>query len=160
MSTAPRPHRYPSRTSPENGGTDQSAASAGTTSRCPCTSSAGSEGSVPGTRAITLDRPGAASRIFEGMPIPSRNAATYSAASRSPSDEPPPWLVLSKRSRSAQMSTTSAINALHRPRRDGCDHLERLHRLGHVRRVEPDPADPDLLDRRNHRRGLREVARV
>ena len=41
MSTAPRPQTYPSRTSPPNGSTLQSSASAGTTSRWACTSSAG-----------------------------------------------------------------------------------------------------------------------
>ena len=37
MSTAPRPQMQPSRSSPANGSTDQSAALAGTTSRWPCT---------------------------------------------------------------------------------------------------------------------------
>src|SRR5207248_1397427 len=132
----------------------------GTTSRCPCTSSAGRSGSVPGIRATTLERRGAGSRIFEETPTSSRNAATYSAASRSPSLSPAPWLVVSNRSRSAHTETTSAIDALHRPCRDRRDHLERLHRLRHARRVEADPPDPDLLHGRHHRRDLREVAGV
>ena len=52
----------PSRTSPPNGSTLQSAASAGTTSRWPCTTRAGAWRSAPGIRATVLARPGAASR--------------------------------------------------------------------------------------------------
>ena len=48
MSTAPRPHRYPSLTSPENGSTDHSEASAGTTSRWPWISNPSRPGSAPG----------------------------------------------------------------------------------------------------------------
>ena len=58
MSTAPRPQTQPSRSSPENGWTLHSAASAGTTSRWPCTSSGGRLRSVPSIRATRLARPG------------------------------------------------------------------------------------------------------
>ena len=44
--------------SPANGSTDQSAATAGTTSRCPCSTRAGLSGSAPATRAMTFVRRG------------------------------------------------------------------------------------------------------
>ena len=59
MSTAPRPHSTPSRISPENGCTDQAAGSAGTTSRCPCSSRAPSSWAPSGWAPVRV-RSGAA----------------------------------------------------------------------------------------------------
>ena len=100
MSTAPRPHSTPSRISPANGGTLQDDGSAGTTSRCPCTSSAGAPGSRPPTRATTFARPGADSSSAGSTPASASLAATYSAAGRS-RPSPPPRLVVSILIRSA-----------------------------------------------------------
>ena len=83
MSTAPRPHTMPSRTSAANGSKVQSAGSAGTTSRCPCSSSASALGSEPSIRATTLARPGSDSKIWGSSPASASCSATYSAAGRS-----------------------------------------------------------------------------
>ena len=56
MSTAPRPQTQPSAISPANGSWVQSVASAGTTSRWPCTSRPGRLVSSPSNRATTLVR--------------------------------------------------------------------------------------------------------
>src|SRR3954447_12025515 len=111
MSTAPRPHRQSSRISPANGSTCQSAASAGTTSRCPWISSAGRLGSVPDQRATTEARPGADSKTCGFSPASVRRSATHSAAARSllvGLDE-------SMRMRSRQSSTTSSSTRVVRP---------------------------------------------
>ena len=90
MSTAPRPQTMPSRTSAAKGSTDQSAASAGTTSVCPCTTSAPRSGSVPGMRRSTLARPGADSTSSGSQPTSVSSPMTCSAAARSPGPEPSP----------------------------------------------------------------------
>ena len=108
MSMAPRPQTYPSLTSPENGSTCQSAACAGTTSRCAWISSASREGSVPSIRAMTLVRRGPVSYSSGSSPTSASFAATYSAASRSPGPLPSPKLVESIRMRSLVRPTTSS----------------------------------------------------
>ena len=90
MSTAPRPQMQPSRSSPANGSTCQSAALAGTTSRWPCTTSPGRDGSAPSMRTMTLARPGSLSAISGSRPTSASSAATYSAALRSPGPLPSP----------------------------------------------------------------------
>ncbi len=92
MSTAPRPHTHPSVTSPENGGTVQSSALAGTTSRWPWTSSGLSEASTPGgsQRATRVVRPGSDSYSSAAIPTSSSSPATCSAAARSPGPGPGP----------------------------------------------------------------------
>jgi hypothetical protein len=107
MSTAPRPQIMPSASSPPKGSTDQSAAIAGTTSRCPCTSRASADGSVPSSRAKTLARPGADSSSVGVSPTSSISPATYSAARRSPRASPLPKLDVSIRMRLRQISTVS-----------------------------------------------------
>ncbi len=109
MSTAPRPCTNPSRISPANGSKLHSDASAGTTSRCDWTSTAGSAGSVPGMRARTLVRRGAGSSSVGGTPLSRRIVATCSAASRSPAESPPPRLVVSKRMSRAHVCATSSV---------------------------------------------------
>ena len=108
MSTAPRPHSMPSRISPANGSTLQLRASAGTTSRWPCTTRAGLSGLRPGTRATTLVRRGSGSNIWGDRPSAASLASTYSAASRSPFARPSPWLVVSIRMRSRAITAVSS----------------------------------------------------
>ena len=86
MSTAPRPQTQPSATSPANGGTDQSSALAGTTSRCPWISSGDSDRSTPsGSQLATTEvRLGAGSNSSAAMPTSPSSSATRSAATRSP----------------------------------------------------------------------------
>src|SRR5262249_29501248 len=112
-STAPRPHTYPSVTSPENGCTDHSDGSAGTTSRWPCTSSAPRSAvpaGSPANRAKTLVRPGALSRSTGSRPTSASCAATNSAATRSPAEvRVSPVFVVSIRIRSRHRSTTSSL---------------------------------------------------
>jgi hypothetical protein len=60
MSIAPRPHRQPSNSSPENGGRRHCEASASTTSRW-AVSKSGGLAPVPRCRTIRLARPGAGS---------------------------------------------------------------------------------------------------
>ena len=108
MSTAPRPQTQPSSTSAANGSTRQSDACAGTTSRCPWTTSAGRDGSAPSTRVTTLARPGAASTISVESPTSSSRPATYSAALRSPGPLLSPKFEVSNRISSRQRSTTSS----------------------------------------------------
>ena len=90
MSTAPRPHTQPSRSSPANGSTDQSAALAGTTSRCPCTHSAPRSRSAPGIRTATLTRPGSLSKVCGSRPTSRSRSTTYAAACASPGPLPSP----------------------------------------------------------------------
>ena len=87
MSTPPRPQTTPSAISPENGSTCQSAALAGTTSRCPWTSSPGRLLSWPSIRATTLARLGCDSTTTGSRPTSLSSPATYSAATRSPGPE-------------------------------------------------------------------------
>src|SRR5215207_3314334 len=155
MSTAPRPQTIPSRISPENGGTLQSAGSAGTTSRCPCTSRASRPACDPAIRATTLARPGADSRTRASTPTSVSFCATYSAAGRS-LQSPPPRFVVSIRMRSEVYSTTSSpatassigrLDGTGDQRGDGletADHL--IRRLGGVR----DAARAGPLDGRDH----------
>src|SRR5690625_1962077 len=102
MSTAPRPHSTgspvtgQSAISPAKGGSVQSRAWAGTTSRWPWTSSAGALGSVPGTRTIVFARRGADSSTCGSRPPTLRASATNSATGPS-SPSPAPWLVESRR---------------------------------------------------------------
>ena len=104
MSIAPRPQMKPSRSSPEKGCTDHSAESAGTTSRWPCSSSAGRDRSVPSIRATTLARPGSDSYRRDATPTSSSLPVTHSAAARSELV----GLDVSKRINSEQSSTTSS----------------------------------------------------
>ena len=93
MSTAPRPQRQPSRSSPANGSTCQSAALAGTTSRWPCTISAPRSAvpaGSPSMRTTTVARPGSLSISSGSSPTSVSRPITYSAASRSPGPEPSP----------------------------------------------------------------------
>ena len=90
MSTAPRPQMQPSRSSPENGSTCQSAAFAGTTSRWPCTARPGREVSDPSMRIITDARPGSLSTSTGSRPTSVSWSMTYSAALRSPGPDPSP----------------------------------------------------------------------
>ena len=108
MSTAPRPQTTPSRTSPPNGSTLQSCAWAGTTSKCPWTTSAGSEELLPSMRLTTLARPGADSYSSADSPASEISAAVCSAMARSPGPSLLPKLLVSKRMRSEQMPATSS----------------------------------------------------
>src|SRR5213078_1483138 len=91
-------------------GTDHSEASAGTTSRCPWISRASAPGSLPSNRATTLVRPGALSWTTGSSPTSASFSATYSAATRSPTlVSLSPVLVVSMRSRSWQICTTSSV---------------------------------------------------
>ncbi len=74
MSTAPRPHSMPSRTTPPNGSTVQFVGSAGTTSVCPCTTSAGFVRSAPSTLAMHARAAGGGVEI-DGARAPSRRGA-------------------------------------------------------------------------------------
>ena len=106
MSTAPRPHTQPSRDlAGERVHASTRAGSAGTTSRWPCTSSAGRVGSAPSIRATTLARPGSDSSSVGSMPTSASLPATYSAAARSVLDV---GLEVSIRISSEQSSTTSS----------------------------------------------------
>ena len=98
-------------TSPANGSTDHSEASAGTTSRWPCTSSAPRCGSAPSMRATTLVRPGADSTIVGVEPDLGelRRRRTRRRPARPCEVSRSPVLVVSMRSRSRQMSTTSSV---------------------------------------------------
>ena len=113
MSTAPRPQTQPSVISPEKGGTLQSSALAGTTSRWPWISNGLASGSTPsGTQSAIKDvRPGSDSNSWVVIPTSSSSAATCSAAARSPGPGCGPKLVVSIRIRSRQISTTSASGA-------------------------------------------------
>ncbi len=71
MSSAPRPQISPSRTSPENGGTDHSAGSARTTSVWPSSSSDGPL-PVPRTRATRFARSGTRAYSSHSTPFASR----------------------------------------------------------------------------------------
>jgi hypothetical protein len=97
MSIAPRPHRHPSASAPENGGCFHCDASASTTSRCAVSRRGGALPS-PRSRAITLVRSGACSSSVEAMSTSASLPATYSAAARSA----PGGLVVSMRSRSCR----------------------------------------------------------
>ena len=108
MSTAPRPQTQSSRISAENGSTCQSAAWAGTTSRWPCTSSAGRLESAPAIRVSTLVRPGADSTTVGSSPTSASHSATCSAALRSPGPVLSPKLEVSIRISSRHSSTTSS----------------------------------------------------
>ena len=108
MSTAPRPQIMPSLTSAANGSTDQSSFSAGTTSKCPWTISAGSELSVPFMRVTTLVRPGEDSKSCGSRPASVISPAVYSAASRSPGPWLSPKFEVSKRINVRQISSTSS----------------------------------------------------
>src|SRR6478752_2207626 len=109
MSAAPRPQTYPSSTTPANGSTDQSSGAAGTTSRCPWTSSAGRARSTPGTRSTTLARSGASSRASTSgdQPAATSRSAIQVAAFRSPALRPRPQFVVSNRISVDNRSTTS-----------------------------------------------------
>src|ERR671919_1449630 len=155
MSTAPRPQTTPSRISPENGGTLQSAGSAGTTSRCPCTSKALRPAFDPAIRATTLARPGADSRMRASTPTSASFCATYSAAGRS-LQSPPPRFVVSIRMRSEVNSTTSSsatassIDRLDGARDQRCDGLETADHLVRRRGGVSDPAFAGPHDARDH----------
>src|SRR4051794_25969185 len=79
MSIAPRPQMAPSRCSPANGSTDQSARRTGTTSRCPRNSS---EGPVPepGSRASRFVRSGSRATRSTATPWRVRYSSTIAAA--------------------------------------------------------------------------------
>src|ERR671910_3373071 len=155
MSTAPRPQTTASRTSPENGGTLQSAGSAGTTSRCPCTSKALLRAFDPAMRATTLARPGADSRMRASTPTSVSFWATYSAAGRS-LQSPPPRFVVSIRMRSEVNSTTSSsatpssIGRLDGARDQCGDGLETADHLVRRRGGVRDAALAGPLDGRDH----------
>ena len=84
----PRGSRRGSRAA--NGSTDQSDASAGTTSRWPCTSRPGADRSRPAMRTTVLARRGADSSTTGSRPASDSCVATHSAASRSPRLSPAP----------------------------------------------------------------------
>ena len=107
ISTAPRPQITPSRISAANGSTDQSSAFAGTTSICPCTTNPGRVASLPGSRAITLQRFGADSNISDAIPTSASEETMYSATAFS-SPLPSPKLTEGIRIKSWQIFTTSA----------------------------------------------------
>jgi hypothetical protein len=108
MSTAPRPQIRPSFSSPLKGSTCQSSFCAGTTSKCPWTTSASAEGSSPAIRVTTEARPGEDSKISVDRPTSSSKPAAYSAAARSPGPALSPKLEVSIRISSWQMRTTSS----------------------------------------------------
>ena len=109
MSTAPRPQMKPSSTSAANGGWVQSLATAGTTSKCPCTTTAGALGSTPGIRKATPRRRSLPVTMTSGShPVSRSRSAQYSAASASPTVRGSgPQLLVSIRIRSRVMATAS-----------------------------------------------------
>jgi hypothetical protein len=107
MSSAPRPRTTPSRSSPANGGRRHSAASAGTTSRCPWSRSAGAR-PAPRSRATTFGRAGSRAATTGSTPASASSPATNAAHSRSL----PGGLLVSKRSSRCSSSTGSAAEAI------------------------------------------------
>ena len=109
MSTAPRPQMKPSSTSAPKGGCVQSLATAGTTSKCPCTTKAGALESTPGIRRATPRRRSLLVTMTSGsQPVSRSLAAQYSAASASPTVRGSgPQLLVSIRISSRVMATAS-----------------------------------------------------
>ena len=106
MSVVPTPQTKPSFTTPANGGTLHSPASAGTTSRCPIIVSV-RPGRSPSSRVTRLCRSGSSPSSSLGMPFAARYACTTSAASVSLP------LVVSTRRSAVNSSRTSSSSACH-----------------------------------------------
>ena len=106
MSSAPRPQTCPSRSSPENGGTDHSAGSARTTSVCESRSSEGPW--PPGMRATRFARSGTFAISSQATPLASRYSRRSSAAAVSL----PGGFVVSSRMRRCRRSVTSSRRAV------------------------------------------------